>query len=115
MGDDCGDCGDDNTGWCHQSAANCEVCTGTFDASAPAPSCQTDPAPAPGPPTPPTPPSPSPPGPAPPAAGGCCRFGDDCGDCGDDNTGWCHQSAANCEVCTGTFDASSPAPSCGTD
>merc|ERR1712183_398027 len=80
FGDDCGDCGDDNTGWCHQSAANCEVCTGSFDASAPAPSCETDPAPAPAPPTPPTPPSPSPPGPAPPAAGGCCRFGDDCGD-----------------------------------
>merc|ERR1711878_233720 len=29
------DCGDDNTGWCHQSAANREICTGTFDASAP--------------------------------------------------------------------------------
>merc|ERR1739838_620392 len=101
FGDDCGDCGDDNTGWCHQSAATCEICTGSFDTSAPAPSCNGAPAP--------TPPSP---GPAPPASGGCCKFGADCGDCGDDNSGWCHQSAANCEICTGAFDASAPAPSC---
>merc|ERR1712045_304601 len=104
FGEDCGDCGDDNTGWCHQSAANCEICTGSFDASAPAPSCNGAPAP--------TPPSPVP---APPASGGCCKFGADCGDCGDDNTGWCHQSAANCETCTGTFDASAPAPACNGD
>lgn len=44
--------------------------------------------------------------------GGCCRFGADCGDCGDDGTGWCHDSAANCEVCTGSFDSSAPAPAC---
>merc|ERR1711972_1229682 len=30
--------------------------------------------------------------------GGCCRFGADCGDCGEDGTGWCHQSASNCTV-----------------
>merc|ERR1719400_209246 len=60
-------------------------------------------------------PAPPSPGPAPPASGGCCKFGADCGDCGDDNTGWCHQSAANCEICTGTFDASAPAPSCNGD
>merc|ERR1719464_1527882 len=60
-------------------------------------------------------PAPPSPGPAPPASGGCCKFGADCGDCGDDSTGWCHQSAANCEVCTGTFDASAPAPSCNGD
>merc|ERR1719151_72063 len=55
-------------------------------------------------------PAPPSPGPAPPASGGCCKFGADCADCGDDNTGWCHQSAANCEICTGTFDANAPAP-----
>merc|ERR1719436_1026184 len=64
----------------------------------------------------PAPPSPGPappsPGPAPPGSGGCCKFGADCGDCGDDNTGWCHQSAANCEICTGTFDSTADSPSC---
>merc|ERR1719254_114448 len=45
-------------------------------------------------------------------SGGCCRFGADCGDCGEDGTGWCHQSASNCAVCTGTFDPSGSAPSC---
>merc|ERR1719210_1788685 len=60
-------------------------------------------------------PAPPSPVPAPPASGGCCKFGADCGDCGDDNTGWCHQSAANCDICTGTFDASAPAPSCNGD
>merc|ERR1719293_274054 len=44
--------------------------------------------------------------------GGCCKFGADCGDCGDDGTGWCHLSASNCDVCTGTFDSSAAAPSC---
>ena len=29
---------------------------------------------------------------------GCCRFGADCGDCGLDGTGWCHQSAMTWEV-----------------
>merc|ERR1712045_540489 len=71
FGADCGDCGNDNTGWCHQSAANCGICTGTFDASAPAPSCTG-----------------ASPGPAPPALGGCCKFGGECGDCGYDKTGW---------------------------
>merc|ERR1719362_1783123 len=46
-------------------------------------------------------------------SGGCCRFGASCGDCGEDGTGWCHQSASNCAVCTGSFDSSAPAPSCG--
>jgi len=45
-------------------------------------------------------------------SGGCCRFGADCGDCGEDGTGWCHGSAANCAQCTGTFDPSGPAPGC---
>merc|ERR1719346_317446 len=67
--------------------------------------------PAPGNPSP-SPPSPSPPGP-PSTGGGCCRFEADCGDCGEDGTGWCHQSASNCEVCTGVFDPSASAPSCG--
>jgi len=53
-------------------------------------------------------PSPSPPG----GSGGCCRFGADCGDCGDDGTGWCHLSADNCAVCTGSFDPSGPSPGC---
>merc|ERR1719480_652418 len=41
-----------------------------------------------------------------PGGNGCCRFGADCGDCGEDDTGWCHQSASNCAQCTGTFDPS---------
>merc|ERR1711878_128722 len=44
--------------------------------------------------------------------GGCCRFGADCGDCGEDGTGWCHQSASNCATCTGSFDSSASAPAC---
>jgi len=43
---------------------------------------------------------------------GCCKFGADCGDCGEDGTGWCHESASNCETCTGTFDPSASAPNC---
>jgi len=57
-------------------------------------------------------PTPSPP-PTPPTGGGCCRFGASCGDCGDDGSGWCHLSASNCAVCTGIFDTSGSAPSCG--
>jgi len=57
----------------------------------------------------------SPPGPSPPGSGGCCRFGADCGDCGEDGTGWCHGSAGNCATCTGSFDSSGPSPSCGGD
>merc|ERR1719442_268359 len=53
-------------------------------------------------------PSPSPPS----GSGGCCRFGADCGDCGDDGTGWCHLSSSNCNTCTGTFDPSAASPSC---
>jgi len=45
--------------------------------------------------------------------GGCCRFQADCGDCGEDGTGWCHMSSSNCAVCTGTFDPSGPTPCCG--
>merc|ERR1712242_221133 len=103
FGADCGDCGDDNTGWCHQSAANCEICTGTFDASAAAPSCNGDaPAPVPTPPTPPTPPSPSPvPAPSPgPVPGKCCWGG--CSSCSDPND-WCNQNDANCHTCTGEW------------
>merc|ERR1740121_2982593 len=32
------------------------------------------------------------------------------GGCGEDGTGWCHQSASNCATCTGSFDPSGPAP-----
>merc|ERR1712083_345231 len=32
---------------------------------------------------------------------GCCKFGNDCADCGEDGTGWCHQSPGNCAVCGG--------------
>merc|ERR1719429_126579 len=45
-------------------------------------------------------------------SGGCCRFGADCGDCGEDGTGWCHQSSSNCAQCTGSFDPSGSAPGC---
>jgi len=59
-------------------------------------------------PTPGTTPSPSPGG------SGCCRFGADCGDCGEDGTGWCHQSSSNCATCTGIFDPTgTPPPACG--
>jgi len=44
--------------------------------------------------------------------GGCCKFGADCGDCGDDGTGWCHESASNCAECTGNFDPGAPGPGC---
>merc|ERR1712151_1433198 len=44
--------------------------------------------------------------------GGCCKFGADCGDCGDDGTGWCHLSASNCATCTGTYNAGASRPSC---
>merc|ERR1719410_1381219 len=55
-------------------------------------------------------PSPTPGG----GGGGCCRFEADCGDCGEDGTGWCHQSASNCATCTGTFDPTgSPPAGCG--
>merc|ERR1719491_1261354 len=59
------------------------------------------------PPTPPTPPAPTPQ----PVGGGCCRFGAACGDCGSDGSGWCHQSASNCQVCTGSFDYNAQTPS----
>merc|ERR1711994_1004661 len=32
------------------------------------------------------------------------------GGCGEDGTGWCHQSASNCATCTGSFDSSASAP-----
>merc|ERR550532_1482380 len=51
--------------------------------------------------------------PSPTPGGGCCKFGADCGDCGEDGTGWCHDSASNCAQCTGTFDPSAAAPNCG--
>merc|ERR1719479_568450 len=87
FGEDCGDCGKEGTGWCHESASNCATCTGSFDPSGPAPWCG--------------------------GGGGCCRFGADCGDCGEDGTGWCHESASNCATCTGSFDPSAPTPCCG--
>jgi len=45
--------------------------------------------------------------------GGCCRFEADCGDCGEDGTGWCHRSAGNCGQCGGTFDPAGSPPGCG--
>merc|ERR1712051_1169477 len=57
-------------------------------------------------------PIPTPSVPTPSGGGGCCKFGADCGDCGNDGTGWCHQSASNCATCTGTFDSSAASPSC---
>merc|ERR1719330_2316396 len=69
---DCGDCGEDGTGWCHLSSSNCATCTGVFDPSAPSPGCNGGgPGPGPGP-SPPSPPSP------PVGGGGCCRFEADC-------------------------------------
>jgi len=84
----------------------------------PTPTSAPTPGPPPPPPTPTSAPTPGPPptptsAPTPPTGGGCCRFGADCGDCGDDGTGWCHQSASNCATCTGSFDSSGSAPSCG--
>jgi len=43
---------------------------------------------------------------------GCCKWGGNCGDCGDDGSGWCHKSASNCQSCTGSFDAGARAPVC---
>jgi endoglucanase len=93
FGADCGDCGDDGAGWCHGSASNCATCTGSFDPSASAPQCFGGP------------PSGGP-------GGGCCKWGNDCGDCGDDGTGWCHQSSSNCAACAGNFDGGAPSPGC---
>jgi len=82
------------------------------ETSAPGGNPSPPPPPSPGPPPPPQP-SPSPQPPPPSGGGGCCRFEADCGDCGEDGTGWCHQSASNCDICTGVFDASGPSPNCG--
>merc|ERR1711920_368876 len=54
-----------------------------------------------------------PPTPSPGTGGGCCQFEADCGDCGEDGSGWCHQSVSNCAVCTGFFNYSATAPNCG--
>merc|ERR1711981_653751 len=102
FGADCGDCGDDGTGWCHQSAGNCAVCTGQFDSSTSAPTCSGS-APSPTPSL-----TPSPIG----GGSGCCKWGGDCGDCGNDGSGWCHQSSSNCAACTGFFDSGAQAPAC---
>merc|ERR1719166_139436 len=91
-----GPCSDDNQ-MCGEWAANgecqsnpgymlehcCQSCSGPPTPAPPAP-------PAPPPPPPPAPPS------SPSPVVGCCRFEADCGDCGEDGTGWCHQSASNC-------------------
>jgi len=67
-------------------------------------------------PTPSPSPSPSPtPSPIPspiPGGNGCCKWGPACGDCGNDGNGWCHQSAGNCRICTGSWDSGGRAPSC---
>jgi endoglucanase len=36
--------------------------------------------------------------------GGCCKWGAECGGCGPDGAGWCHDSSANCGACGGIFD-----------
>merc|ERR1711879_356988 len=57
-------------------------------------------------------PSPSP-TPAPGGGGGgCCKWGGNCGDCGNDGSGWCHQSSSNCAACAGMFDGSASSPTC---
>merc|ERR1712087_769592 len=53
-----------------------------------------------------------PPTPSPGTGGGCFQFEADCGDCGEDGSGWCHQSVSNCAVCTGFFNWSATAPNC---
>merc|ERR1719433_559351 len=62
------------------------------------------------------PPTPSPVPPSPGnggGGGGCCQFEADCGDCGLDGIGWCHQSVSNCATCTGFFNYSATTPNCG--
>ena len=97
FGADCGDCGDDGTGWCHQTASNCDVCTGTFDSSAPAPSCNGggNPSPSPSPSPPPTPPTP-------PSSGGQCCYGGGCSSCNGEGE-WCSSSASACGSCGGSY------------
>jgi endoglucanase len=51
-------------------------------------------------------------GPGPGPGGGCCKWGGGCGDCGDDGSGWCHQSSSNCAACAGSFDGGAQAPAC---
>jgi len=94
FGGACGDCGDDGTGWCHISANNCAVCTGTFDSSAAAPSCS-------GAPSPPSPPSPTP-SPSPPAGPGQCCYGGGCTSCNGAGE-WCSSSASACGSCGGSY------------
>merc|ERR1711974_573006 len=91
--------GDGGTGWCHQSAGNCAVCTGQFDSGASSPTCSG------------IAPSPTP-SPTPVGGSGCCKWGGDCGDCGNDGSGWCHQSSSNCAACAGYFDSGAQAPAC---
>jgi len=43
---------------------------------------------------------------------GCCKFGNDCADCGEDGTGWCHQSPGNCATCGGWMDGGAPLHNC---
>merc|ERR1719270_3163151 len=106
-----GPCSDDNQ-MCGEWAANgeCQSTPGYMLEHC----CQSCSGPAtPAPPAPPPPPPPAPPS-SPSPVVGCCRFEADCGDCGEDGTGWCHQSASNCAECTGSFDPSgSPPPACG--
>lgn len=47
------------------------------------------------------------------ASSGCCTWGGGCGGCGEDGTGWCHQSASNCQTCSGTFAPGAFPPACG--
>merc|ERR1712151_1344074 len=99
FGADCGDCGDDGTGWCHLSASNCAVCTGTFDSSASTPSCGGGNSPSPS-------PSPSPP-PSPPSTGGRCCYDGGCSSCNGVGE-YCSQSRSNCEGnCGGNYCSSS--------
>merc|ERR1712072_1374608 len=45
-----------------------------------------------------------------PIGSGCCKWGDQCGDCGIDGSGYCHQSSSNCAACSGNFDWGAQAP-----
>jgi len=110
FGGTCGDAGDDGSGWCHDNASNCAQCTGTFGA------CVTD-----------TGSGDNTNAPEPTSRpddnnqpnnngwedvtdgvcfnGMCCQIPGkgECDGMGDDGTGWCHQTASNCQQCTGTL------------
>jgi len=99
----CGDMGDDGTGFCHVSPENCGICTGTFGPCVTSTTTVVDTTKAPDL----TPDDPTDNG-WEEVPGGmcfdgfCCSFANGfCGDMGDDGSGWCHLSESNCLVCSG--------------